>query len=112
MQEDNVLTLPASAFSFTPMQDAGNDKLPEVAGDADTAQPGKDQRRVWVLSDNKLIPTIVTTGVSNGLKTVITGGLSEGAEVAVGYSTPMPGGGKEEARSPFAPQPPGRNKKK
>lgn len=112
MQEENVLTLPASAFSFTPMQDAGNDKLPEVAGDADTAQPGKDQRRVWVLSDNKLIPTIVTTGVSNGLKTVITGGLSEGAEVAVGYSTPMPGGGKEEARSPFAPQPPGRNKKK
>ena len=111
MQEENVLTLPASAFNFTPVEDSENDKLPKVAT-TEAEQPGKDQRRVWVLSDNTLVPTNVTTGATNGLKTVITGGLKDGAEVAVGYSEAIQGNNKEEARSPFAPQPPGRNKKK
>ena len=113
MREDNVLLLPTKAFMFTP-QINDDDNLPKPDGDAGKLVLGDGQKCVWVVKDGRLVPTVVTVGASNGLKTVIRGGLSDDT-VASGYSVSagsQAGESSEGERSPFAPQPPGRNKKK
>lgn len=112
MREQNVLLLPTKAFAFEPEADEESDsKLPRPAGKVPAT--GEGEKVVWVVEGNSLEPTAVTVGASNGIKTQILSGLKDGAEVATGYSTmaaaPAGDGGE---RSPFAPQPPGRNKKK
>lgn len=113
LREENVLLLPTKAFTFEPMS-TDDDKLPQPQGSADNLTLGKNQKCVWVVNNGKLIPTVVTTGASNGIKTRITGGLAAGATVALDYTTTMPAGNNSQQgeQSPFAPQPPGRNKKK
>lgn len=114
MREDNVLLLPTKAFMFTP-QINDDDNLPKPDGDAGKLVLGDGQKCVWVVKDGRLVPTVVTVGASNGLKTVIRGGLSDDDTVASGYSVSagsQAGERSEGERSPFAPQPPGRNKKK
>ena len=58
----------------------------------------------------------VQTGVTDGIYTEITKGLSEGDSVAVGFKMQLPADGMEEEmggeQSPFMPTPPGGNKKK
>lgn len=113
LREENVLLLPTKAFTFEPMS-TDDDKLPQPQGSADNLTLVKDQKCVWVVNNGKLIPTVVTTGASNGIKTRITGGLAAGATVALDYTTTMPADNNSQQgeQSPFAPQPPGRNKKK
>lgn len=113
LREENVLLLPTKAFTFEPMS-TDDDKLPQPQGSADNLTLGKDQKCVWFVDNGKLIPTVVTTGASNGIKTRITGGLAAGATVALDYTTTMPADNNSQQgeQSPFAPQPPGRNKKK
>ncbi|WP_289826003.1 efflux RND transporter periplasmic adaptor subunit [uncultured Duncaniella sp.] len=114
MSEDNVLLLPTKAFMFTP-QINDDDNLPKPDGDAGKLVLGDGQKCVWVVKDGRLVPTVVTVGASNGLKTVIHEGLSDNDAVASGYSVSagsQEGERSEGERSPFAPQPPGRNKKK
>lgn len=113
LREENVLLLPTKAFTFEPMS-TDDDKLPQPQGSADNLTLGKDQKCIWVVNNGKLIPTVVTTGASNGIKTRITGGLAAGATVALDYTTTMPADNNSQQgeQSPFAPQPPGRNKKK
>ena len=113
MREQNVLLLPTKAFTFEPM--VHDDKnLPQPGGDADSLHLGKNQKCVWVVDNDRLVPTVVTTGQGNGIKTEILDGLNVGSVVATGYSASMPETGKipDNEQSPFAPQPPGRNKKK
>lgn len=112
MREQDVLLLPTKAFTFEPEADeSGDSKLPQVAGKVPAT--GEGEKVVWVVEGSKLVPTAVTVGASNGIKTQIVSGLKDGAAVATGYSTmaAAPSGDGAE-RSPFAPQPPGRNKKK
>ncbi len=114
MSEDNVLLLPTKAFMFTP-QINDDDNLTKPDGDAGKLVLGDGQKCVWVVKDGRLVPTVVTVGASNGLKTVIHEGLSDNDTVASGYSVSagsQEGERSEGERSPFAPQPPGRNKKK
>ncbi|WP_302063323.1 efflux RND transporter periplasmic adaptor subunit, partial [uncultured Duncaniella sp.] len=111
MSEDNVLLLPTKAFMFTP-QINDDDNLPKPDGDAGKLVLGDGQKCVWVVKDGRLVPTVVTVGASNGLKTVIHEGLSDNDAVASGYSVSagsQEGERSEGERSPFAPQPPGRN---
>lgn len=116
MQQSDVLLLPASAFNFEPRMDddSENSSLPKPVGDASSLKLKNGERCVWVVDGNSLIPTAVTTGESNGIRTVVTSGISEGAHVAIGYeSTAMEASaGTNAQRSPFTPQPPGRNRKK
>lgn len=116
MQQSDVLLLPASAFNFEPRMDddSENSSLPKPVGDASSLKLKDGERCVWVVDGNSLIPTAVTTGESNGIRTVVTSGISEGAHVAIGYeSTAMEASaGTNAQRSPFTPQPPGRNRKK
>ena len=114
MKEDNVLLLPNKVFNFTPSDQYSDIKnLPQPSGEAPVPSKDANQRSVWVVKGNSLVQVTVTTGDTNGIKTVITGGLAEGDIVAEDYSEQARqgsnGGGE---RSPFAPQPPGRNKKK
>lgn len=112
LQEKDVLLLPTRVFTFEPQSDE-NSTLPQPAGSAADVKLGKNQKLVWVVDGNRLVPTAVTTGNSNSIKTEILSGLPDNAVVAEGYST-LQSGMPEAAgdRSPFAPQPPGRNKKK
>ncbi len=101
LREENVLLLPAKAFTFEP-------KDGQVAPPVDD----KDEKVVWIAKGDSISPAIVTTGQSNGIKTEILSGLTEGARVATGYVSAAPGGKPKQGDvSPFAPQPPGRKKK-
>lgn len=114
MRENNVLLLPTKAFTFKP-RNIDDKKIPQPSDiDSGNLTLGDRQRCVWIVNDDKLIPKVVTIGASNGLKTRILDGLTENEIVATGYSIASDGGGgiPEGERSPFAPQPPGRNKKK
>lgn len=117
MREDNVLTLPQKALRFTPHDYPGAEKLPQ-ASQADLNLPplsGENEKRVWLLKDNNLVPVTVTIGATNGTETAILSGITEKDDVAVGYTTANEGKmdeGGEGDRSPFAPRPPERNKKK
>lgn len=114
MREQNVMLLPAKAFAFEPEESDADSKLPRPAGTAADLRLGTDQKCVWVVKDNTLVPTAVTVGAGNGIQTQIVSGLNDGAVVATGYTEMQSGKGpqSDSARSPFAPQPPGRNKKK
>ena len=113
MRENNVLLLPTKAFTFKP-RNIDDKKIPQPSDiDSGNLTLGDRQRCVWIVNDDKLIPKVVTIGASNGLKTRILDGLTENEIVATGYSIASDGGGgiPEGERSPFAPQPPGRNQK-
>lgn len=112
LREGGIL-LPASAFTFRPMVTEEGSKIPQPSAKAESLKLGENQKCVWIVENNSLVPTAVTVGQSNGISTIVESGLKEGAVVAIGYETKetAQGGGKEK-RSPFAPQPPGGNKKK
>lgn len=110
MRKENVLLLPNNVFTFTPRND--EDMLQSAAAPKDTGLKDS-QKCIWVVKDGNLVPTVVTTGVSNGLKTEILSGIDNNAVVAMGYSENATNSGQQGGeKSPFAPQPPGRNKKK
>lgn len=112
LREDNKLIVPESVFTFQPEQ-SETDKLPQPEVPVEPVNLPKGQRRIWTVEGNRLVPVIVTTGESNGMKTVIDSGLKEGAVVATGYSESMVQMTDEssENQSPFAPKPPQRKKK-
>lgn len=104
----NVVQVTTKALKFEP-KDIPGQSLPQPSGDA----PKDAQALVWVLRDNKLIPTPVTTGVNNGINVEIKSGLKEGDIVATGYSAAItsPDHSSTEESSPFMPKPPGGDKK-
>lgn len=112
MSEENQLLLPVSAFTFEPEEYPDVDNLPQYGATVDKSRIKTGESSIWVLEGNSLVNKVVTVGVSNGLKTVVTAGLKEGDVVAVGYEEGVKVSDEPETQSPFTPQPPGRNKKK
>lgn len=114
IREKDLLLLPAQAFKFEPEENSSDDKLPRPTGTPDRQALAKDERYVWVVDGQSLVPTVVKIGESNGIRTQIVSGLADGATVATGYtqSAMAKGGGDEAQRSPFAPQPPHSKNKK
>lgn len=104
MRETDVITLPQSAFTFTPQGDTAEKPASETEG----------EKRVWIDKNGSLTPVNVKTGASNGIRTVIESGITEGEKIATGYTTAAVEApdGESKASSPFAPKPPSRNKKK
>ena len=111
MRQQNILLLSNKAFTFEPQADPEDKKLPQPEGDGKSVKLDRNQKLVWVVKGNKLVPTAVTVGQTNGINTEIIAGLKEGDVVAEDYSTMAQAQGKEQSRSPFAPQPPGKKKK-
>lgn len=112
MRQDDVLLLPTKAFTFEPRDIPDAKDLPVASGAEPALSEG--QKCIWTVDGDRLVPVAVTVGESNGIKTQITSGLAEGTVVATGYEdAPLADApGADSERSPFAPQPPGRNKKK
>ena len=114
MSETDVILLPANAFTFAPEDYPEAKNLPQAGVPLDRSALSPDERGIWIVEGNTLVNKAVKIGMTNGIKTSVTEGLAEGTEVAVGYEimTAASDNGATDKQSPFAPQPPGRNKKK
>lgn len=115
LSEEDVLLLPANAFTFVPQDFPDSKDLPQAGPELDKAKLSANERGLWVVENGKLVNKAVEIGMTNGIKTSVLSGISEGTVVAIGYETnadAAQAGGATDKQSPFAPQPPGKNKKK
>lgn len=108
-QEVNgVLSVPTKALRYTPEKETvGNKKITDSNG----------QNKVWTVEGNQIKAHPVKIGMTDGTNTQIVSGIAAGTEVVVGVKVSDPNAdqaanaGSGES-SPFAPGPPGKNKKK
>ena len=102
-----VLCVPSKALRFTP--------TPETIGKQRKMVDCEGKNKLWTLEGNVLKAHPVKIGQSDGTNTEIVSGVSKGMEVITEVNAVMEGGpdmGETTERSPFAPGPPGQNKKK
>ena len=107
-ERKGVLSVPSKALRFTPQKETvGKMKIVDVAN---------AKNKVWTIDGNSIVAHKVNIGMTDGTNTQIVGGIAEGTKVVTGLNVM---GGEEEKpmeaqgeSSPFAPGPPGKNKKK
>lgn len=107
-ERKGVLSMPSKALRFTPQKETvGKMKIVDVAN---------AKNKVWTIEGNSIVAHKVNIGMTDGTNTQIVGGIAEGTKVVTGLNVM---GGEEEnpmeaqgESSPFAPGPPGKNKKK
>ena len=112
MRQQNILLLSNKAYTFKPQADSEKKGVPQPEGDGSNVKLGENQKLVWVVKGDKLVPTAVTVGQTNGINTEVISGLNEGDVVAEDYSTMAAAPKQKESKSQFAPQPPGKKKGK
>ena len=106
-EKQGVLSVPSKALRFTPTQETvGKMKIQDSNG----------KNKVWTIEGNTLKANTVQIGMSDGINTEIISGIGEGVLVVTGIEEVAEAAGpaeeQQQERSPFAPGPPGRNKKK
>ena len=107
-ERKGVLSVPSKALRFTPQKETvGKMKIVDVAN---------AKNKVWTIEGNSIVAHKVNIGMTDGTNTQIVGGIAKGTKVVTGLNVM---GGEEEKpmeaqgeSSPFAPGPPGKNKKK
>ena len=107
-ERKGVLSVPSKALRFTPQKETvGKMKIVDVAN---------AKNKVWTIEGNSIVAHKVNIGMTDGTNTQIVGGIAEGIKIVTGLNVM---GGEEEKpmeaqgeSSPFAPDPPGKNKKK
>lgn len=107
-ERKGVLSVPSKALRFTPQKETvGKMKIVDVAN---------AKNKVWTIEGNSIVAHKVNIGMTDGTNTQIVGGISEGTKVITGLNVM---GGEEKMpmeaqgeKSPFAPGPPGKNKRK
>lgn len=107
-ERKGVLSVPSKALRFTPQKETVDKmKIVDVAN---------AKNKVWTIKGNSIVAHKVNIGMTDGTNTQIVGGIAEGTKVVTGLNVM---GGEEEKpmeaqgeSSPFAPGPPGKNKKK
>lgn len=104
-EKTNVLAVPAKALRFTPNEHmvAEGGRLIDCEG----------QAKVWTCEGNNLKAIAVTTGITNGTLTEVTGGLKEGVVVVTDISLSAeaePAEQQNTQSNPFMPGPPGRKR--
>lgn len=107
-ERKGVLSVPSKALRFTPQKETvGKMKIVDVAN---------AKNKVWTIEGNSIVAHKVNIGMTDGTNTQIVGGIAEDTKVVTGLNVM---GGEEEKpmeaqgeSSPFAPGPPGKNKKK
>lgn len=107
-ERKGVLSVPSKALRFTPQKETvGKMKIVDVAN---------AKNKVWTIEGNSIVAHKVNIAMTDGTNTQIVGGIAEGTKVVTGLNVM---GGEEEKpmeaqgeSSPFAPGPPGKNKKK
>ena len=107
-ERKGVLSVPSKALRFTPQKETvGKMKIVDVAN---------AKNKVWTIEGNSIVAHKVNIGMTDGTNTQIVGGIAEGTKVVTGLNVmggeePKPMEAQGES-SPFAPGPPGKNKKK
>lgn len=107
-ERKGVLSVPSKALRFTPQKETvGKMKIVDVAN---------AKNKVWTIESNSIVAHKVNIGMTDGTNTQIVGGIAEGTKVITGLNVM---GGEEKMpmeaqgeKSPFAPGPPGKNKRK
>lgn len=106
-ERQNVTCVLSKALRYTPTKETvGKRKIVDCNG----------KNKVWTLEGNNIVAHKVSIGMTDGTNTEILGGLKAGQQVIAGIS--MKAGDDDEAsdgnaeKSPFAPGPPNKNKKK
>lgn len=101
-----VLCVPSKALRFTPTK--------ETIGKQRKMMDCEGKNKLWTLEGDILKAHPVKLGQSDGTNTEIVSGATKGMEVISEVEVMMEGGPDtgETERSPFAPGPPGQNKKK
>lgn len=107
-ERKGVLSVPSKALRFTPQK--------ETVGKMKIVDAANAKNKVWTIEGNSIVAHKVNVGMTDGTNTQIVGGITEGTKVVTGLNVM---GGEEEKpmeaqgeSSPFAPGPPGKNKKK
>lgn len=107
-ERKGVLAVPSKALRFTPTKETvGKMKIVDVQG---------AKNKVWTIEGNSIVAHKVNIGMADGTNTQIIGGVQAGIKVVTELS--VIGGEEPQAEatggesSPFAPGPPGKNKKK
>ena len=109
-ERKGVLSVQSKALRFTPQKEAvGKMKIVDHTGNA--------KNKVWTIEGNSIVAHKVNIGMTDGTNTQILNGISAGVKVITGLN--VSGGEDDNAtadaggeKSPFAPGPPGKNKKK
>lgn len=107
-ERKGVLSVPSKALRFIPQKETvGKMKIVDVAN---------AKNKVWTIDGNSIVAHKVNIGMTDGTNTQIVGGIAEGTKVITGLNVT---GGEEKMpmeaqgeKSPFAPGPPGKNKRK
>ena len=107
-ERKGVLSVPSKALRFTPQKETvGKMKIVDVAN---------AKNKVWTIEGNSIVAHKVNIGMTDGTNTQIVGGIAEVTKVVTGLNVM---GGEEKMpmeaqgeKSPFAPGPPGKNKRK
>lgn len=108
-ERKGVLSVESKALRFTPQKETvGKLKIIDQTGNA--------KNKVWTIEGNSIVAHKVNVGMSDGTHTQILNGISVGTKVVTGLK--VMGGDDDNAQadaggesSPFAPGPPGKNKK-
>lgn len=107
-ERKGVLSVPSKALRFTPQK--------ETVGKMKIVDAANAKNKVWTIEGNSIVAHKVNIGMTDGTNTQIVGGIAEGTKVVTGLNVM---GGEEKMpmeaqgeKSPFAPGPPGKNKKK
>lgn len=109
-ERKGVLSVPSKALRFTPQKETvGKMKIVDQTGNA--------KNKIWAIEGNSIVAHKVNIGMTDGTNTQILNGISAGVKVVTGLN--VTGGEQDDAqadaggeKSPFAPGPPGKNKKK
>lgn len=107
-ERKGVLSVPSKALRFTPQK--------ETVGKMKIVDAANAKNKVWTIEGNSIVAHKVNIGMTDGTNTQIVGGIAEGTKVITGLNVT---GGEEKMpmeaqgeKSPFAPGPPGKNKRK
>ena len=109
-ERKGVLSVQSKALRFTPQKETvGKMKIIDQTGNA--------KNKVWTIEGKNIVAHKVNIGMTDGTNTQILNGISAGTKVITGLN--VSGGEDDNAtadaggeKSPFAPGPPGKNKKK
>lgn len=107
-ERKGVLSVPSKALRFIPQK--------ETVGKMKIVDTANAKNKVWTIEGNSIVAHKVNIGMTDGTNTQIVGGIAEGTKVITGLNVM---GGEEKMpmeaqgeKSPFAPGPPGKNKRK
>ena len=109
-ERKGVLSVQSKALRFTPQKET-------VGKMTIVDQTGNAKNKVWTIEGKNIVAHKVNIGMTDGTNTQILNGISAGVKVITGLN--VSGGEDDNAtadaggeKSPFAPGPPGKNKKK